>query len=339
MKTHASSLLFALTLGLAVQAQAQVTAECTPTISGAALPDYLDLKKAVAVVGSSSIDVTLYLRGLPATLPINRFINTNTCSRDNPCYSEYAWGVTIGADGTIATDSSGDYFAQVNYLPRQDAPTSINTASFSWSTYFGAYQVDKNAYYSDATVKTSYVMDPANGTVKLTFPRPSISGVSIQPPLRVTTNERDASNQMRGTSCALNFVNVLPQDLFSIKGTLADGLLQTSATGSLDTLTLSGQLTLPASGKYNVYVFGVLPGLGIFMLGQNGWQMFSGLPMQPYARQVDATSLAGKPYSINILSSVPVASLKGLEIYVGYGADDSDLLGAMRLRGIYRGAQ
>lgn len=331
-KTLAALILATVT----ATASAEITSQCTPAQSDPSLSGYLDLKSAVATVLSDKIQVVLYLRSIPETLPFNRFANALSCTLSAPCYSEYVWGVILGSDGTMARDSSEDYNAQVNYIPHQDPAKIVNTKTAPWTTFFGAYNTEKKAYFSsnNSTSAFNFNIDTQAATITLNLPKPV--GQAVQPPIRIYTSERDGTGKTSGASCELNYVNSLPQSLFSLQGSLADGVLQTSATGSLDTLTLSGILSLPNQGSYNLYVFALLPGYGLLALSNTGWQAVTNLPLPTYAKGVTAAQ-GSQASTMNIFTDTPITSLRGLEIYVGYANDDNDLLKTMRLRGIYKG--
>lgn len=345
MKTSAASLLLALSVACSSAAHGGVITECMPAFTDSSLPGYLDLQKAVVVTGPDGTDLALYLRELPSAMQINRFRNPASCSLNSPCYSEYSWWAMIGADGTLATDSGEDYYANVSYVPNAvDAVTTVDTAGYGWAPFFGTFQVSSRSYRSSAG--SSYRMDLANKAVILKLPYPKSSlNTGAKPVMQISASERDGDGNSRTVPCALAGKSLPPVERFSISGSLETAKLFTTATGSLETLSLTAGLYLPPTGQYNVYVLAVVPGQAIFTLGLAGWQPVTSQVLQPYARGVSSTPGYSTPsaihfpdpYSLEVFNNMPVAALKGVEIYVGYGTDNADFLATSRLRGIYLG--
>lgn len=133
--------------------------------------------------------------------------------------------------------------------------------------------------------------------------------------------------------------------------TASTGLIPSSAvavtvSGTLNNASLSVCLHVPPTvyvGPFNVYVVAMVPG-GLLGQASPAWyvkpaapQFWSPLafPIPAYLeRTTENGGVCG--LSLIILENLDISSLRGTEVYIGYGASDTEMLSASRYRGVYK---
>ena len=155
--------------------------------------------------------------------------------------------------------------------------------------------------------------------------------------------------------------NVAPPPVTQTEYTVSTGLMPaegvtTTATGTLDSATLRVTLDLSKvlgsfagqgqfAADYNIYVAALVPS-GVLGLPSATWFVYRfvypptpawaelGSPIAAYMQGLAQN--ATNTVEIDILRNMDVTGLLGSEIYIGYGADDTEMLSKGRYRGVYK---
>lgn len=134
-------------------------------------------------------------------------------------------------------------------------------------------------------------------------------------------------------------------------GTLPEAAVQVNATGTYGSANL--QVTLDVAkalaarssraAAYNVYIVAIVPGslVGsatpvLYVKPQTpaNWQPLE-WPIAHFMANV-AQSAINNQVIVEILDKMNITALSGVEIYVGYGITDQEMLAANRFRGVYK---
>jgi hypothetical protein len=246
-----------------------------------------------------------------------------------------------GSNGPLLSVDTAGYGSPIG--------TVSSSGAISITDYCGIFQgAIIQSSSGTATANLTYVP----GTTCVIGPRPTTWTATRQ----FNPSNTSTTTSTTGTSSSTS----LPpppttQTAYTVSiGKIPDAVIAVSATGTYDSANVTVTLDIldvlqavPTTGfaaaGYNVYVVALIPGAVLrsaspvwFVKPQapNAWRPLSS-PIAAYLVNVDQTAINNQVI-VQILASTDVTSLRGTEIYLGYGLSDTEMLSSGRYRGVYK---